>query len=157
MVKIQELDKLAKRYGYSTRLWQVMEKIKKEKPYVCPKCGGTGIQEVTYNTYTSGFPDSGWVYEPKIKTVDCDLCNGEGYTSVKYKPNMVQQGWVAESDEEKDEPKTKFTYDDYLKLTPEEQENNGKKEWRDLTPEERMLILEDWGFGDDIKEFRERI
>lgn len=57
----------------------------------------------------------------------------------------------------KEEPKTKFTYDDYLNLTPEEQENIGKKEWHDLTPEERMLILEDWGFGDDIKDYKKVI
>ena len=52
---------------------------------------------------------------------------------------------------------TKFTYDDYLKMPKEERDNIGGKEWHDLTPEERMLILEDWGFGDDIKEFRELI
>lgn len=41
----------------------------------------------------------------------------------------------------KEEPKTKFTYDEYLKLTPEE----------------RMLILEDWGFGDDVKDYKKAI
>lgn len=95
MVKIHELKKLAKRYGYNTRLWQVIEKIMAKKPYECPKCHGEGTQEVTYNAYPSGLPDSGWAYEPKTKTVDCDLCNGEGYTSVEYKPNMIQQGWIA--------------------------------------------------------------
>lgn len=57
----------------------------------------------------------------------------------------------------KEEPKTKFTYDDYLKLSPEEQANIGNKEWHDLTPEERMLILEDLGFGDDIKDYKKLI
>lgn len=102
MVKIHELIKLAKRYGYNTRLWQVIEQVMEEqKPYECPKCHGEGTREVTYNAYPSGFPDSGWVYEPKTKVVECDLCNGEGYTSVEYKPNIVQQGWTTEQEEDK--------------------------------------------------------
>lgn len=101
MVKIHELEKLAKRYGYDTSLAQIILKLMEDKPYRCPKCKGTGIQEVTYNAYPSGLPDSGWVYEPKTKTVDCDLCNGEGYTSVEYKPNIVQQGWTTKQEEKK--------------------------------------------------------
>lgn len=95
MVKIHEIEKLAKQYGYDTSLVQLLLKLMEDKPHRCPKCKGTGTQEVTYNAYPSGLPDSGWVYEPKTETVECDLCNGEGYTSVEYKPNMVQQGWVA--------------------------------------------------------------
>lgn len=53
--------------------------------------------------------------------------------------------------------KTKFTYDDYLKMSKEERDNIGGKEWHDLKPEDRMLIIEDWGFGDDIKEFKNNI
>lgn len=57
----------------------------------------------------------------------------------------------------KENQKTKFTYDDYLKMSKEERDNIGGKEWYDLKPEDRMLILEDWGFGDDIKEFKNNI
>lgn len=57
----------------------------------------------------------------------------------------------------KEKKKTKFTYDDYLKMSKEEKDNIGGKEWYDLKPEDRMLILEDWGFGDDIKEFKNNI
>lgn len=53
--------------------------------------------------------------------------------------------------------KTKFTYDDYLKMSKEERDNIGGKGWHDLKPEDRMLILEDWGFGDDIKGFKNNI
>lgn len=53
--------------------------------------------------------------------------------------------------------KTKFTYDDYLKMSKEERGYISGKEWYDLKPEDRMLILEDWGFGDDIKEFKNNI
>lgn len=100
-VKLHELEKLAKHYGYNTRLWQVIEQFMEEqKPYECPKCHGEGTIEITYNAYPSGLPDSGWVYEPKTKVVECDLCGGEGYTSVEYKPNIVQQGWVAKQEED---------------------------------------------------------
>lgn len=57
----------------------------------------------------------------------------------------------------KGKQKTKFTYDDYLKLSKEERGYISGKEWYDLKPEDRMLILEDWGFGDDIKGFKNNI
>lgn len=98
-IKIHELIKLAKRYGNDITLLEVIERLKEEKPYECPKCNGEGTLEVTYNAYPSGLPDSGWVYEPKTKIVECDLCNGEGYTSVEYKPNIVQQGYISSDGE----------------------------------------------------------
>ena len=64
---------------------------------------------------------------------------------------MILNGLRTSKDE------TKFTYDDYLKMSKEERDNIGGKEWHDLKPEDRMLILEDWGFGDDIKEFKNNI
>lgn len=57
----------------------------------------------------------------------------------------------------KEKKKTKFTYDDYLKLSKEERDNICGKEWHDLKPEDRMLIIEDWGFGDDIEGFEDII
>ena len=56
-----------------------------------------------------------------------------------------------------DDNRTMFTYDDYLKMTKEERDNIGGKEWHDLKPEDRMLILDDWGFGDDIEGFKKNI
>lgn len=76
----------------------------------------------------------------------------------KLKEGYVPTEWTPSPEDiitdEKEKQNTKFTYDEYLKLTPEEQENIGKKEWHDLSPEERMLILEDCGFGDDIKDYK---
>lgn len=57
----------------------------------------------------------------------------------------------------KEKEKTKFTYDDYLKMSKEERDNICGKEWHDLKPEDRMLIIEDWEFGDDIEGFKENI
>lgn len=73
----------------------------------------------------------------------------EGYVPTEWTPSPEDI-----ITDEKEKQNTKFTYDEYLKLTPEEQENIGKKEWHDLSPEERMLILEDWGFGDDVKDYK---
>lgn len=73
----------------------------------------------------------------------------EGYVPTEWTPSLEDI-----PTDEKEKKKTKFTYDDYLKMSKEEQENIGKKEWHDLSPEERMLILEDWGFGDDIKDYK---
>lgn len=82
-------------------------------------------------------------------------------TKPKLEEDYVPTEWSPSPEDmptdEKEKKKTKFTYDEYLKLTPEEQENIGKKEWHDLSPEERMLILEDWGFGDDIKDYKKVI
>lgn len=76
----------------------------------------------------------------------------EGYVPTEWTPSPEDI-----ITDEKEKQNTKFTYDEYLKSTPEEQENIGKKEWHDLSPEERMLILEDWGFGDDIKDYKKVI
>lgn len=76
----------------------------------------------------------------------------EGYVPTEWTPSPEDI-----ITDEKEKQNTKFTYDDYLKMSKEEQENIGKKEWHDLSPEERMLILEDWGFGDDIKDYKKVI
>ena len=39
---------------------------------------------VEYNGYPKGLPDSGFVYEAAYKSVECDLCAGEGYTREEY-------------------------------------------------------------------------
>lgn len=42
-------------------------------------------------------------------------------------------------------------------MSKEERDDIGGKEWHDLKPEDRMLILDDWGFGDDIEGFKGNI
>ena len=92
-MKIHEIMALCDEYGKDTTLGEILSSIQKRKTYKCPKCNGTGKITVEYNGYPSGLPDSGWVYEAAYRTVECDLCNGEGYTGKLHKPRMIQDGW----------------------------------------------------------------
>lgn len=90
-----------------------------------------------------------------LDQIICDL------TKPKLEEGYVPTPWTPSPEDiimiEKEKQKIKFTYDDYLKLSKEERGNIGGKEWHDLKPEDRMLIIEDWGFGDDIEGFRNNI
>jgi len=90
---INEVKGLVDRYGADMTLGQVLIKVQGNKIYKCPKCEGKGFITIKYNSYPKGLPDSGWVYEPAYRDVECNLCNGEGYTDHEYKPRMVQDGW----------------------------------------------------------------
>lgn len=57
-----------------------------DRPHECPKCKGDGVLQIRYNAYPNGLPDSGWVEDWKIKTIDCDVCEGHGYTKKEMKP-----------------------------------------------------------------------
>lgn len=92
-MKIKDIENLIRVYGGEKTLNQILEQELNKTPYKCPKCHGTGKVEIRYNAYPSGMPDSGWVEDWKYKDVECDLCNGKGYTTREYKPKMVQQGW----------------------------------------------------------------
>lgn len=72
---------------------EILTKLSDSEIYKCPKCSGRGTITVEYNAYPSGLLDSGFVYEAGYKNVECDLCSGEGYTKIKYRPKMVQDGW----------------------------------------------------------------
>ena len=90
---IKDIKALVDTYGTNATLGEILKKVQGNKIYKCPKCNGQGFITVEYNGYPSGFPDSGWVYEAAYKDVECDLCEGEGYTAHEYKPRMVQDGW----------------------------------------------------------------
>lgn len=80
-------------YGENTTLGELVGKIQGNKIYKCPKCCGKGYISKRYNAYPSGLPDSGWVEDWKWEDIECDLCNGDGYTEHEYKPKMKQVGW----------------------------------------------------------------
>ena len=90
---VREIKGLVDAYGANTTLGEILKKVQGNKIYKCPKCNGQGFITIEYNGYPSGLPDSGWVYEAAYKDVECDLCEGEGYTAHKYRPKMVQNGW----------------------------------------------------------------
>lgn len=97
-MKIIEVESLRDKYGGETTLDELVTILMGNKKYKCPNCLGTGYITEEYNGYPSGLPDSGWVYEPAYKETKCELCNGDGYTSKKYIPNIVQtqKGWKEE-------------------------------------------------------------
>lgn len=97
-IKVYEVVNLCSVYGRNTTLGELCRIIQEGRIYKCPKCDGAGKLTMKYNAYPSGLPDSGFVYEEGIKTIDCDLCNGEGYTSIKYIPKMVQDGFIPENE-----------------------------------------------------------
>lgn len=92
-MKINEVKNLIFTYGADITLGELLERVQGIRTHKCPKCDGKGKLQHKYNAYPSGLPDSGWVEEWKYKTVDCDLCNGEGYTVKEYVPKMIQDGW----------------------------------------------------------------
>lgn len=92
-MKVHEVIDLVEDYGANTTLGDLARALQKEKIHKCPKCHGTGKVSIRYNAYPSGLPDSGWVEDWKYKDVECDLCQGEGYTEHEYKPKMIQDGW----------------------------------------------------------------
>lgn len=97
-IKINELLELRDCYGGEVTLDQIIkhvQDIRGNRIYKCPKYGGTGYVSVKYNAYPPGLPDSGWVEDWQYKDVECDLCQGEGYTAKEYRPKMVQDGWEA--------------------------------------------------------------
>lgn len=94
-LKVKDVLELRECYGGEVTLDQVVRHIQGKKTHKCPKCGGTGTVSVRYNAYPQGLPDSGWVEDWQYKSVECDLCKGEGYTEEEYRPRMIQDGWEA--------------------------------------------------------------
>lgn len=92
-MKVHEIVALCNQYGENTTLVEIRQSIQGERKYLCPKCNGTGNIIIEYNDYPPGLPDSGFVYRAAYRNVECDLCDGEGYTAKLMKPHMVQDGW----------------------------------------------------------------
>lgn len=82
-MKTKDLITLQEIYG-DIKISEIVKLL--DRPYKCPKCNGEGGEQKRYNAYPSGLPDSGWVEEWKFKYVQCDLCEGHGYTKRELKP-----------------------------------------------------------------------
>lgn len=88
-MKIHEAVSLMKDYGENTTLCDLVKKVQGKIIHKCPKCGGSGRITKRKNTAQYWEFCDNWEYYD----VQCDLCNGEGYTEHQYKPKMIQDGW----------------------------------------------------------------
>lgn len=88
-MKVCDALSLAMSYGENTTLGDLARKIQGNKIHKCPKCDGRGRITARRNKAQYWECCDDWEYY----TVDCDLCQGEGYTEHEYKPKMVQEGW----------------------------------------------------------------
>jgi DnaJ-class molecular chaperone len=85
-MKIYDLEQLLIQHG-DLSLTQIINKMKGNNQFKCPKCNGKGTVKICVRRGEWGYSDD--VIEDK----DCDLCKGVGYTYKEYKPKMVQDGW----------------------------------------------------------------
>lgn len=84
-MKAVEIKTLIHQHGNITLL-ELLARL--ERPHVCPKCKGLGYERVTYDAYPPGLPDSGWATDIQQKKVDCNICDGHGYTARKLKAKV---------------------------------------------------------------------
>lgn len=92
-MKICDVVRLCKTYGQNTTLAELQKEIQGNKIHKCPKCSGTG--KITKKRNKAQYWECCDDYE--YYDVECDLCNGQGYTEHMYKPKMIQDGWEQEN------------------------------------------------------------
>lgn len=70
-----------KEYDRNMTVGEIIDQFKKERPYVCPKCDGSGMmwKEAKTNYDLAGCHE-------ESKYVECDICEGHGRTKKKYVP-----------------------------------------------------------------------
>jgi len=100
MLKTCDVIRLINDYGDKATLSDILKIVADGRIYECPKCNGLGYTVVEYNAYPEGLPDSCGVYEPGFKNVECDICQGEGYTREKYEPKYKLEGYFPVSKED---------------------------------------------------------
>lgn len=91
-MKICDAVRLCKTYGENTTLAELQKEIQGNKIHKCPKCSGTG--KITKKRNKAQYWECCDDYE--YYDVECDLCNGQGYTEHVYKSKMIQDGWEQE-------------------------------------------------------------
>lgn len=91
-MKICDVVRLCKTCGENTTLAELQKEIQGNKIHKCPKCSGTG--KITKKRNKAQYWECCDDYE--YYDVECDLCNGQGYTEHMYKPKMIQDGWEQE-------------------------------------------------------------
>ena len=78
-MKTKDLISLQKEYG-DLKISEILSK--QNRPFICPKCKGAGIERkiVRYGEY--GYTND--VYE----NINCNICDGHGYTTKEMKPKV---------------------------------------------------------------------
>ncbi len=117
--EIQRVQGLISKWGPDKTLGSILSTLKKYYKYTCPKCNGAGFIIVHVPEYLGIGGDGRDVgcHDAYDEEQTCDLCNGIGYTTQKYVPHYVQDGW---------EPEEKESEDD--ELEDDELEDNTDKE-----------------------------
>lgn len=77
MIKVSDLSS----YSRDMTVGELIEQLKNERPFSCPKCGGSGklFQEAEINYDMGG-------YHGKDGYAKCDICDGYGRTKKEFKP-----------------------------------------------------------------------
>lgn len=88
-MKVHKMLELCERYGSNTTLGDLARKVQRNKIYKCPGCNGIGYIKVKCVAYFPDLHGGGWVQGWKYKDCECGLCNGDGYTEEKYKPQIL--------------------------------------------------------------------
>lgn len=68
-------------YDRNMTVGEIIDQFKKERPYVCPKCNGSGkiLHEPEENFEMGGWHDNATYSQ-------CDICDGHGRTKKKFVP-----------------------------------------------------------------------
>lgn len=78
-MKIIDLIALQTKYG-DIKIGEVI--AKQNRPFICPKCEGVGSESKLVREGIYGYTDS------EYKTIDCNICDGYGYTQRQMKPKI---------------------------------------------------------------------
>lgn len=78
-MKTKDLIQLQKDYG-DLKISEII--AKQNRDFLCPKCNGSGIERKLIKHGDYGYTDD--VYQ----NVDCDICDGHGYTQKQLKAKI---------------------------------------------------------------------
>lgn len=81
-MKISAVNKAINKYGSEMTLGKLLDIVKNDYKYVCPKCGGYGYKEEKYYVMSHSSDDDGARY----RQVHCEVCDGIGYTEKEMVP-----------------------------------------------------------------------
>lgn len=97
--EIRHIIELVDKWGKDKTLGEILTALTSVYKYKCPVCNGTGIIITHVPEYLGMGGDGRDVgcHDAYDREDDCELCNGIGYTEVKYVPHMVQDGWEPEN------------------------------------------------------------